>query len=239
MKKIVLTAFCLAQTCLAPYAFADNAIRPLSLSIKGIRSEKPIPDRFAYCMPDGQGRSKDGGNISPAISWSGAPEATQSYALIVVDRDVPASFERANQPGKTIPKDFGRQDFYHWVLVNIPAQVHGLLEGKNSNGIAQGGKSVGKTDYGINGQNDYALMSSGPHGGYDGPCPPWNDERLHRYHFMVYALDVPSLALPNPIKGKQAEAAMAGHILAKGEVVGTYSNNPVWLSPSHDGVRAH
>ena len=65
----------------------------------------------------------------------------------------------------------------------------------------------------------------GIHGGYDGPCPPWNDERMHHYHFIVYALNVPTLGLTGAVDGKKAQAAMEGHILAQGEVVGTYTNN--------------
>jgi Raf kinase inhibitor-like YbhB/YbcL family protein len=67
---------------------------------------------------------------------------------------------------------------------------------------------------------------AGQYGGYDGPCPPWNDERAHRYTFKVYALDVPSLNLSGAFTGPEAEAAMQGHVLAEGEAVGLYTLNP-------------
>ena len=145
--------------------------------------------------------------------------------MIIVDRDVPASFDLANQSGKTIPNDFPRQDFYHWALVDIPPSVTQIAEGQDSQKVVSGGKPVGRTDYGANGANDYGKFMKGIHGGYDGPCPPWNDERLHHYHVIVYALDVPSLELPENFTGVQAEQALALHILAQGEVVGTYTDN--------------
>ena len=66
----------------------------------------------------------------------------------------------------------------------------------------------------------------GDYGGYDGPGPPWNDERIHHYHFTVFALDVPSLGLEGRFGGPEARAAMEGHVLAMGEWVGTYALNP-------------
>ncbi len=159
----------------------------------------------------------NGGNISPGISWSGGPNGIKSYAIIVVDPDVPASFDLANKSDKIIPADYPRRDFYHWVLVDIPPGITSLPEGKNSRGVAP--QKAGKTEYGVDGQNDY------PNGGYDGPCPPWNDERIHHYHFTVYALDVTTLGLSGNFTGKQANEAMEKHILAKGEVVGTYTQN--------------
>jgi Raf kinase inhibitor-like YbhB/YbcL family protein len=196
------------------------AAATLDVKIQGIEQDKPIPTKYAYCMPDGKGKTKDGGNISPAISWSGAPEGTKSYAIIVVDPDVPAKFDTANKDGEVITENFPRQNFYHWVLVDIPVRVQGLLAGKDSNGVTPGGKLTGQLDYGLSGINGYGF------GGYDGPCPPWNDQRLHHYKFTVYALDVASLKLPDPVRGILAEKAMEGHVLAKGEVVGTYTNNP-------------
>jgi Raf kinase inhibitor-like YbhB/YbcL family protein len=221
MRKILLSTVLIAGTCLSANGFAQTSPAKLDVQLDGITNGGPIPTHFAYCMPDGKGQTQPGENVSPSIHWLGAPVGTKSYAIIVVDPDVPAKFDDANKPGKIIAADFPRQNFYHWVLVNIPPGIKGLLEGKDSNGITPNGKPVGKTDYGVNGINGYGF------GGYDGPCPPWNDARLHHYHFKVYALDIPSLKLPDPVKGSIAEMAMSGHILAQGEFVGTYTNNPV------------
>ncbi|MBV8652039.1 MAG: phospholipid-binding protein, partial [Alphaproteobacteria bacterium] len=93
-------------------------------------------------------------------------------------------------------------------------------------------KTPGPTANGIRGINDYTAAftgdakMAGKYGGYDGPCPPWNDKRVHHYHFKVYALDVPSLTLTGNFGSKEALAAIAKHTLAMGEAVGTYTQNP-------------
>jgi phosphatidylethanolamine-binding protein (PEBP) family uncharacterized protein len=63
----------------------------------------------------------------------------------------------------------------------------------------------------------------GTYGGYDGPFPPFNDERLHHYHFVVHALDVPSLELEGDFTIEDVRAAMEGHVLDQGEIVGEYT----------------
>ncbi len=207
-----------------------QAYAALELRVGGVTDGAPIPDKFAYCIPDGKGQSKDGENISPSVTWLGAPSGTQSYTLIVVDDDVPADFTNANQPAKELPVNAPRQPFYHWVVADIPATSLGFIEGADSKGITPGGKTFGRKHYGIDGRNDYAKMGSGDHGGYDGPCPPWNDLRMHHYHFQLYALDIPSLGLRNPLTGPQALSVMKNHILARGEITVTYSTNPRWLA---------
>jgi Raf kinase inhibitor-like YbhB/YbcL family protein len=107
--------------------------------------------------------------------------------------------------------------------VDIPPTLNHIAEATDSCGVVSGGKAVGKTAYGINGLNDY------PGGGYDGPCPPWNDERPHQYHFQIFALDVASLNLTGDFTGQRVEAAMDGHVLEKAEVTGTYTNNAALL----------
>jgi len=203
-------------------AMAEALPAKLIVKTTAFENGQPISAKYALGQADGNGRSKDGGNVNPSLSWSGAPKDTKSYAVIVVDPDVPAKFDDANQPGKTIPENFPLQNFYHWVLYDIPVSVTSIAEGQDSKGITQGGKPVGKTPYGINGPNDYAQFG-GSYGGYDGPCPPWNHARLHHYHFKVFALDVASLGLSKPSDGKTVERAIKDHILAQGEVVGTYT----------------
>jgi Raf kinase inhibitor-like YbhB/YbcL family protein len=150
----------------------------------------------------------------------------------MVDPDVPAgdAMDRFNQEGQTITEEDERQNFYHWVLVDIPAGTTGLAKGADSEGITDKGKPIGPTEHGVRGVNDYTLFMTGDmegqYGGYDGPCPPWNDERVHRYTFRVYALDVPSLNLSGAFTGPEVQAAMEGHVLAQGEAVGLYTLNP-------------
>ena len=66
----------------------------------------------------------------------------------------------------------------------------------------------------------------GDYGGYDGPCPPWNDERMHRYRFVVYALDVDTLGLSGRFTGGTLREAVAGHVLASAELSACYTLNP-------------
>lgn len=203
----------------------------LSVTIEDWTDGKPIPVPNAFCAPD-PNHATMGGNRSPAISWSAGPEGTESYAIICHDPDVPSVGDNVNQEDKTVSADLPRVDFYHWVLVDIPATVTSLAGGADSDGITPKGKEPGVTPNGVRGINDYTAWfegdpdMGGKYGGYDGPCPPWNDELLHRYIFTVYALDIPSLGMRNVFGGKEALEAMKGHILAKGEYAGTYTLNP-------------
>lgn len=230
MKKLVLVSIFL--TLAATSAFAKGEPAKLDVKLSGIKDGGVIPDHFAYCVSDGQGgyKKEGGGNTNPKISWSKGPKGTKSYALAVVDRDVPSDFSKHNKKDATIGENDPRQDFYHWVLANIPATATSLAEGVDSKGITEGGKAVGRAAYGLNGQNDYgAKAKMGQGGGYDGPCPPWNDERVHHYHFIVYALDIPELKVQGAFNGSELENAMQGHILAQGESVGTFTTNPKLL----------
>ncbi|MBI4291481.1 MAG: YbhB/YbcL family Raf kinase inhibitor-like protein, partial [Betaproteobacteria bacterium] len=82
------------------------------------------------------------------------------------------------------------------------------------------------------GINDYTAWFKGDkdmegnYFGYDGPCPPWNDELLHHYVFTVCALDCPKLDLRGTFGGADALAAMEGHIVDRASLTGIYSLNP-------------
>ena len=191
-----------------------------------------IPARFAFGHPGTDSPFAPSDNVSPAIRWSNAPAGTRSFAIICHDPDVPSSGEDVNQQGKVVPADLPRVNFFHWVLVDISTDVSGLDEGAASQGITPRGKSVGRTQYGVTGKNDYTGWFAGDpemegtYGGYDGPCPPWNDSIVHHYHFEVFALDVETLGLQGEFTGQDALEAMEGHILASTSHMGTYSMNP-------------
>jgi Raf kinase inhibitor-like YbhB/YbcL family protein len=191
-----------------------------------------IPAEYAFGVPGADEPVKPGANRSPAIRWSDAPEGTKSFAIICHDPDVPSKPDDVNKKGRTVPASLPRIDFYHWVLIDIPATVTELAAGAESHGATAKGKPLGKTPVGVRGFNDYTHWFAGDeamggdYGGYDGPCPPWNDEIIHHYHFTVYALDVPSLGLTGRFGGAEAKAAMAGHILGQASWVGTYALNP-------------
>jgi len=94
--------------------------------------------------------------------------------------------------------------YVHWLMWNWPAQTVSIPAGikaqpKQNNGAVQGTGSSGKV-------------------GYTPPCPP---SGTHRYFFRVYALDA-LLQLPSSSKQQSLLAAMRGHVLAQGELMGTY-----------------
>lgn len=62
--------------------------------------------------------------------------------------------------------------------------------------------------------------------GYDGPCPPWNDDRIHRYIFTLYALDIDRGPLEGKFTGLQARSALRGHILTEARLTGTHTLDP-------------
>ena len=62
--------------------------------------------------------------------------------------------------------------------------------------------------------------------GYDGPCPPWNDEIVHHYHFKLYAIDLEKCPVGERFTAAEVLAAIAGHVIAESEIMGTYSLNP-------------
>jgi Raf kinase inhibitor-like YbhB/YbcL family protein len=195
----------------------------LTVTVDNIKLGGVIPTMYANCVPAQQGHVAQGPNVSPPISWAPGIAKTASYAIITVDPDVPTVFNDANKEGKTISAKLKRRNFYHWVLVDIPALTMSLPEGADTD--APSPKSPGPTKYGVRGINDYSGGGQ-IYGGYDGPCPPWNDAIAHHYHFTVYALDVAHLGLTGNFTGADALRAMQGHILAKGELVGVYSLNP-------------
>ena len=203
----------------------------LHITIDGWENGTTIPERFAFCQPAREGHVSLSANLSPGIAWSGAPAGTASFAIIRHDPDVPSVGDDVNKEDRSIPADLPRIDFYHWVLVDIPPTASDLAEGADPDGVTAGGKPPGATDHGIRGVNTYTGWFAGDsdmkgdYGGYDGPCPPWNDTILHHYHFTLYALDVATLGLAATFGGPEALAAMEGHVLAQAEWVGTYTLN--------------
>ena len=199
--------------------------------LPALTAQAPIPAQYAFCIEDGKGKGTFGKNKSPQIKWEGAPKGTQSFAIITHDPDVPSKGDNVNQEGKSVSKDLPRVDFYHWVLIDIPASTTELALGTDGQGVKAGGKTPGKRKYGTRGLNNYTdwfashEKMKGKYGGYDGPCPPWNDEIVHHYHFTVYALDVPSLNIQGDFKGPDALQAMKGHILAQSSFIGLYKLN--------------
>lgn len=202
-----------------------------ALTTPAFAEGQPIPARFAFGKPADHAPMALSDNLSPALSWDHVPEGTRSFALICVDPDVPSAAEDVNQPDREVPPSLARVPFYHWVLVDLPSELRGLPEGAGSTGISPGGKPFGLGTFGVSGVNSYTDWfagdpeMAGQYGGYDGPCPPWNDSLIHHYHFRLFALDVPTLGLSGPFTGPSLLAAVAGHLLGTAEIMGTTTLN--------------
>jgi Raf kinase inhibitor-like YbhB/YbcL family protein len=93
----------------------------------------------------------------------------------------------------------------HWVVFDLPADTMGLPEDTP--------RSQSITGNAKQGTNDFKQV------GYGGPCPP--PGKSHRYYFKLYALDSMLDLKPGSSK-KQVEAALANHVLAQGQLIGTY-----------------
>lgn len=135
-----------------------------------------MPDKFSYLSS----------NFSPPLKWDHEPSQTKTYALICEDPDAPSG------------------NWIHWIVFNIPRDMHALpehfpMQKELSNGIKQG-------------TNDFHTI------GYGGPAPP---SGMHRYIFKLYALDS-KLNLKYGVSKKELFNAMQGHILDEAKLIGKY-----------------
>lgn len=184
----------------------------------------PIPEEFAYCQPGGDGQpAVNGGNRNPHLAWRDAPAGTRSFVLTCIDSDVPSVFDDANKVGHSIPADMPRIEFLHWLMIDIAREIGELGAGSCADGVVEGGD---RSPFGPPGSRQGGNDFGPGNFGYDGPCPPWNDERLHHYHFSVHALDVAQLDVPEAFTLADVRKAMVGHELAVASYTGTYTRNP-------------
>ena len=142
------------------------------LNSPDIQANGMIPPSFEY-----QGFGCAGDNTSPALKWRGAPKNTKAFAVTVYDPDAPSG-----------------SGWWHWMVINIPADVHELAANAGAVGdanVPQGARQI-RSDFGTT--------------GWGGMCPPQGD-KPHHYTFTVYALkdklDVPA----------DATAALAGYMI--------------------------
>lgn len=200
----------------------------MRLSSTSLHNGQPIAAEFA--AGDANGFA---GNRNPQLAWSEVPEGTRSFALLCVDPDVPTVAETVGRHDCGVPADQPRADFVHWAMADIPASVHELAAGSCSEGFTVKGKTAPAGPAGSRqGVNDFTGWfagnpdMAGQYLGYDGPYPPFNDERVHRYFFRLFALDVAQLDLPTPFTAADVHRAMHGHVLAEAALHGTYTLNP-------------
>lgn len=136
-----------------------------------------------------------GGNISPSLSWSGAPNNTKSFAVSIWDPDAPTG-----------------SGWWHWVVFNIPASVHSLPAGAG----ADSGKDLPAGV--IQGRNDFGFSF------YGGPCPP-PGAHAHHYEITVYALKVSKLDLDASASGAKVGFALHANELEAAMIAGRYGRS--------------
>jgi Raf kinase inhibitor-like YbhB/YbcL family protein len=192
-----------------------------------------IPAEFAFCAPDAKTHVALSRNRNPDLSWSDLPAGTRSLALICHDYDVPSKADDVNQEDRTISAKLPRADFYHWVLVDIDPAMGSIKAGDFSNGVTPRGKGGPAGPHGTRqGLNDYTMWFAsdkdmrGDYFGYDGPCPPWNDEIPHHYVFTLYALGAAKCEVSGTFKAADVLAAIRGKVLGQAKLTGVYTLNP-------------
>ena len=144
-----------------------------------------------HVLSEAYGFGCAGGNLSPQLSWSGAPEGAMSFALTCFDPDAPTG-----------------SGFWHWVVVNVPADVTALALGAGSAGGAMpAGALQTRTDFGAP--------------GYGGPCPPEGDHP-HRYLFTLHAVGLEALPVEADTSAAVVGFMLNFNTLAKASLMGLY-----------------
>src|SRR5258706_1246681 len=135
-----------------------------------------------------------GSNVSPALSWSGAPGGTRSSAVQMYDQDATTG-----------------RGWWHWVAFNIPPATTSLPKG------AGDAKKKLMPKGAIQARNDYGAF------GYGGPCPPPGD-KPHHYQITIFALDVDKLpnAKNDAVSAALVGFDLNSHALAKATLTGLY-----------------
>lgn len=165
-----------------------------------------IPARFAAGQSTADGATAFANNPNPHLAWG------------------------------EVPADLARVDFFHWVLVDLPAVLTQIDEGVFSRGFTAHGKPgpavyVAGARSARQGLNDCTgwfagqPTRAGNHLGYDGPYPPSNDSLVHHHGFTVYALGTARAPVEGHFNGTQVREAIYPHILAEATHSGTYTLN--------------
>ncbi len=133
------------------------------------------------------------GDISPQLSWSGAPEGTRSYVVTCFDPDAPTP-----------------SGFWHWVAVDLPADVTSLPAG------------AGASDETLPG-GAFHVRNDGGSRSYLGAAPPQGDQ-VHRYFFVVHAVSEPTLGVDADASPAVVSFKLAFATLGRAIVHGTYQH---------------
>ncbi|MBL8471421.1 MAG: YbhB/YbcL family Raf kinase inhibitor-like protein [Rhodocyclaceae bacterium] len=157
------------------------------LTSPDLPASAPIPEKHVF-----KGFGCDGGNVSPALAWKGAPQGTKSFALTVYDPDAPTG-----------------SGWWHWLVVNIPAETNALPAGAGdpAAGKAPAAALQTRTDFGSS--------------GWGGPCPPKAD-KPHRYIFTVHALKTDKIEIPADAPGAMVGYMINANSLGKASFTARY-----------------
>lgn len=137
-----------------------------------------------------------GGDRSPQLSWSGAPEGTRSFAVTCYDPDAPTA-----------------SGFWHFAAYNLPASVTELEEGAVVLGEVSDSFPAGAS----------LLRNDGGFAGFVGAAPP-PGHGDHRYIFVVHALDVETLELDELASPALLGFQMFGHTLGRARITGVFGH---------------
>ena len=193
-----------------------------------------MPDECAFGLLGPDKEYVWGRNLNPHLTWSDLPPGTRSLVLINDDLDVPVKLDTFNKEGAVVSKSLARRTLCHWVLVDLAPEGPPIALGEFSRDVTVGGKPGPQATRGTRqGINEYTAWFKsnekmrGDYYGYDGPCPPWNDEIPHRYVFTLYALEAPRLDVEGRFDKDAALAAIKRtRVLGEASITGLYALNP-------------
>lgn len=169
----------------ASLALAGSQARIAHLTVTSSDLAHGFPEAYAL-----NSYGCTGGNLSPPLSWSGAPARTKSFIVTLYDPD-----DRDSPSG-----------WWHWVAYDIPASASSLPAGA---GVERSTKLPAGTHQG---RSDLGTLA------YHGPCPDKGD-KPHRYTFTVYAVDVAQLPVDDGASGAMVVETAHDHLLARGTLV--------------------
>lgn len=143
-------------------------------------------------IPRRHARPPEGLDVSPALTWSPLPANARELVLICDDPDAPQ-----------------KEPWVHWVAYGIPVTARGLPEGIDK--VERPGQLQGM----VQGKNSWDAL------GFGGPLPPVG-HGTHEYRFRLYAVAEPLSQLQPGATKEQVLEQLEGHVVAEGELVGTY-----------------
>jgi phosphatidylethanolamine-binding protein (PEBP) family uncharacterized protein len=194
----------------------------MQVEIVGIDGQGRIQHAYAGCRIDAGGTAirADGNRIG--VRWSLVPSGTRSFTVLMVDRDAPvdqavAIARRSRKIDWREP--IRRRLFFHWLLIDIPADVRELAPGPKPLWEAPNeSKRPGVNDL------TYVVRGGKMETGYFGPCPPIEDPVAHRYEVHVFGLNRRYLNVPGDyFDGGSTVLALRRHAIGHGVAQAGYS----------------